>query len=73
MDPLLVGIIVLVLLGLALIGYMVIQGHRGGSRAVSERVRGMQDTGQQFAAPVETEPPSSHLSLPTVEGCTASL
>ena len=67
MDPLLVGIIAVVLLGLAVIVYMVIQSRGSESRAVLDRVRDIQDPTRQAPAPIEVEPTRSHFALPTLD------
>lgn len=67
MDPLLIGIIAVVLLGVAVIAYMVIQSRSSGSRAVLGRVMDIQDPTRQVQAPIVSEPTRSHFTFPTLE------
>lgn len=67
MDPLFVGIVVLLLAGLGLIGYLVVQGRRSASRAVLDRVLDIHDTSRQTEALIEAPVPGHHFSFPTVE------
>jgi len=67
MDPLLIGMATLILIGLAFAVHVLLRGRRGGSGSVLDRARQIRDLGQHGQPRVEATAPRSRVSLPTVE------
>ena len=67
MDPLLHGLILVVVTGLSLIGYLVIHGRQSSTRDVMGRVREIHDVGTQAQALPPSEVAGQRVTMPTVE------